>query len=453
LVLFLTSCTTGPDYFKPSIHIPEKYKEADGEWKIAQPQDDKNHGSWWNIFNDPNLNKLVEQVDISNQNVAGAAAQYQQALALVSQARSAYFPTVGGSLATTREKTSLSSQQSSRTPFTLYNSSLNASWEPDIWGSISRSTEASEAGAEASASNLAAVQLSMQGSLVQTYFQLRALDAIQKTLDDAVDSYQKLLTYTLNRYAKGVASKLDVVQAESQLQTAQAQAADNRVNRATYEHAIAVLIGKSPSEFSILPAVLELTPPDTPFQVPSALLERRPDIAQAERLMAQTNAQIGVAISAYFPIFTLTAAGGYESYSFAKWFSSPPLFWSLGPQLAATFFDGGLRSAKVDAARAAYDQSVATYRQTVLTAFQDVEDNLATLRILRKEKDYQRAAVESAQKALTITKNQYKAGTATIADILNAMITLYTTQKNAITIAGRQMVAAAGFVKALGGGW
>lgn len=478
-LLLLSSCMVGPDYVKPNVQTPEKYKEAIGDWKIADPKDDCDRGPWWTVFNDLELNKLEEQATRSNNTIAIADAQYRQAIALVTQARAGYFPTVAHAISESRAKsagigtspsntnattvqdasgattsgTSLTGAATSGSQFNIYSTALTAAWEPDLWGSVGRQVESSEAGEQAGEANLATMRLSIQGTLAQTYFQMRALDVAQKFLDGAVTDYQKFLELTNNRFKQGVAGQLDVVQAKAQLETAQVAAIDNGISRAQFEHAIAVLVGQPPSNFSILPSAEPLFPPVIPIQFPSVLLERRPDIAQAERQMQQNSALIGVALSAYYPVLTLTGTGGFNSTNFAKWFMAPAQFWTFGPLVTSTLFDGGLRAGKVSAARATYDQSVANYRQVVLAAFQDVEDNIAALRILKSELSVQNQAVESAKSVLKITVNQYKAGTVAYTDVVTAQTGVYTAEKNAIAIAGRQMVAAVGLIKALGGGW
>jgi NodT family efflux transporter outer membrane factor (OMF) lipoprotein len=334
-----------------------------------------------------------------------------------------------------------------------YNLSLDASWEPDLWGKVSRTVSAQEAGQQGAAATLANARLSAQGTLAQTYFSLRELDAMQKLLDDTVVAYEKSLKLTQNQYAQGVAARSDVIQAQAQLQSAQAAAIDNGIARAEDEHAIAVLVGQPASTFSIPPVPLTATPPSVPAQMPSALLERRPDIAAAERAAKAANEQIGVAISAFFPSLTLSASGGFESSVLSQLLTAPARFWTLGPQLAGTIFDGGLRSAQTEAARAAYDEDVAVYRQTVLAAFQDVEDNLASQRILEQEIGVQQQAVISAQQALAIVTNQYKSGTVAYLSVLTAQTTAFTAEQKLATLSGERMVSSVGLVKALGGGW
>ena len=457
LALILGSCSVGPDYERPTVVVPEQFKEASKDWKIAEPQEDNIDCKWWEVFNDPVLNDLEEQLDISNQTIVSFEAQYRQAIALVDQAIAAYFPTIGANSAITRQKLSQNASTSTFTtspkPFTDYTASLTATWAPDLFGVVRRNVEAFEDAAEASEAQLAGARLTAQASLAQIYFQLRTLDVIQKALDDTVASYEKTLTLTKNRFAQGVAGQSDVLLSLSLLQSAQAQAIDNKILRDQYEHAIAVLIGEAPANFTLDCNKSNLNPPSIPLLLPSELLERRPDIAQTERLVAQANANIGLAVAAYFPLLNLGATGGYDSHIFATWFSAPALFWSIGPQLTATLFDGGLRDAKLEGAEATYDQTVANYRQTVLTAFQDVEDNLTSLNILKDEAKVQDAALATSRKALEILLNQYKSGTASMSDVITAEVNTFAAQKNALTIAGRRMTAAVGLIKALGGGW
>lgn len=456
--VLLAGCAVGPDYHRPDTSIPAAYKEAPAGWKVAQPADRTDRGPWWTVYNDPQLDALIGKLNASNQTIAQSAAAYRQARALVTEARAAYFPTVGFTGSATRSRSAVSSAAASSGinsgPInTNYNIGLDASWEPDLWGKVSRTVSAQRAGEAAAAADLANARLSQQALLAQTYFQLRTSDALQKLLDDTVKSYQQSLTLTQNQYAQGVAARADVIQAQTQLQSAQASAIDNGVARAQYEHAIATLIGEPASTFSLPPNPLAAEPPITPVDVPSAILERRPDIAAAERRAASANEQIGVAIAAFFPTLTLSATGGFQSSVWSQLFTLPARFWTVGPQLAATLFDAGLRAAQTDAARATYDQDVAAYRLAVLTAFQDVEDNLASQRILAQEIDVQRQAVDSAEHALAIVTNQYKAGTVAYLNVLTAQTTAFTAQQKLSTIAGQRMVSSVGLVKALGGGW
>ncbi|AHI65067.1 efflux transporter outer membrane subunit [Burkholderia thailandensis] len=451
--VLLAGCAVGPDYHRPDAAIPAAYKEAPPGWKVAQPADRADRGPWWSIYDDPQLNALVDKLNASNQTVAQYAAAYRQARALVAQARASYFPTLGLTASESRASSALSSSTTTRTIGNTYNVGLDASWEPDLWGKVSRTVGAQKAGEAAAAADLANARLSAQATLAQTYFQLRAADATQKLLDDTVASYQKSLQLTQNQYAQGVAARSDVIQAQTQLQSAQAAAIDNGIARAQYEHAIATLVGEPASTFSLPPMPLTAEPPAMPIDVPSAILERRPDVAAAERRAAAANEQIGVAIAAFFPTLTLSASGGFQSSVWSQLFTLPARFWSVGPQLAATLFDAGLRAAQTEAARATYDQDVAAYRAAVLSAFQDVEDNLASQRILEQEIAVQRQAVESARHALDITLNQYKAGTVAYLNVLTAQTTAFSAQQKLSTISGQRMVSSVGLVKALGGGW
>ncbi|WP_175676254.1 efflux transporter outer membrane subunit [Burkholderia ambifaria] len=458
--VLLAGCAVGPDYHRPDTSIPAAFKEAPAGWKVAQPADRADRGPWWSVYNDPQLDALIGKLNASNQTIAQSAAAYRQARALVAEARAAYFPTVGLTASGSRARSGRTSTSSSASGFgsssaisNSYSVGLDASWEPDLWGKVSRSVSAQRAGEAAAAADLANARLSQQALLAQTYFQLRTSDALQKLLDDTVKSYGDSLRLTQNQYAQGVAARADVIQAQTQLQSAQAAAIDNGVARAQYEHAIATLIGEPASTFSLPPNPLTAQPPITPVDVPSALLERRPDIAAAERRAASANEQIGVAIAAFFPTLTLSATGGFQSSVWSQLFTLPARFWTVGPQLAATLFDAGLRAAQTDAARATYDQDVAAYRLAVLTAFQDVEDNLASQRILAQEVDVQRQAVDSAEHALAIVTNQYKAGTVAYLNVLSAQTTAFTAQQKLATIAGQRMVSSVGLVKALGGGW
>jgi NodT family efflux transporter outer membrane factor (OMF) lipoprotein len=454
LATVLAGCAVGPDYQRPAAQIPASYKEAAPGWKVAQPADQQDRGDWWSIYEDPQLNALEDKLSASNQTIAQFAAAYRQARALVGEARAAYFPTVGASAGATRSGNRSSSTSSSSSRISnSFNVQLDASWEPDLWGSVSRSVNAQKAGQQSAAADLANARLSAQATLAQTYFSLRSLDATQKLLDETVAAYQRSLQLTKNQYAAGVAARSDVIQAQTQLQSAQAAAIDNGVQRAQDEHAIAVLAGEPASTFSIPPLPLTATPPNAPAQMPSALLERRPDIASAERKAAAANEQIGVAIAAFFPTLTLSATGGFQSSVFSQLLTAPSRFWTLGPQLAATIFDAGLRQAKTEAARASYDQDVASYRQSVLAAFQDVEDNLASQRILAQEIVVQQQAVESARQALAIVTNEYKAGTVGYISVLTAQTTAFTAEQKLQSIAGQRMVSSVGLVKALGGSW
>ncbi|CDZ76038.1 Outer membrane protein OprM precursor [Legionella massiliensis] len=480
--LFLTSCSVGPDYHRPGVTLSTKFKEAKGSafkpepkdgWKLAKPQDEVNRGEWWKIFHDPELNALEEQLNLYNQNIANAVANYYQTQYIVDEARANYFPTVASAFNIFRQRqaggatsffSSSNGTTSSQTAVTgaviprartntTYSAFLTASWEPDIWGLVRRTVEADVAAAQANQALLAVTALSMQGSLAQFYFELRALDRDQQLLNDTVVGYKKALALTKNRYHSGVASRADIVQAQSQLETAQAQAINNGILRSQYEHAIAVLIGRPPANFAMHFLPLRARPPVIPVTIPSVWLERRPDVAQAERLMQQANAQIGVAVAAFYPSLSLSATASASGRNFYRLIHTPALGWSSGLQLAETIFDAGLRNATVGAAKAAYMAQIAAYRQTVLTAFQDVEDNLVSLRLLKEQSVVQDAAAASAQEALKLVINQYKAGTVPYSSVITAQIAAYNAQKAAYDVIGLEMTSAVGLVKALGGGW
>ncbi|UFS69215.1 efflux transporter outer membrane subunit [Geomonas sp. RF6] len=463
--LALTACSVGPDYVKPSAEVPTQYKETHPPdapfketkgWKVAQPGDPGLSSTWWELFGDPQLNALESQVEISNQNIKEAEANFRQARALVREARSGYFPTVTTSPSVTRSRTpggSSSGRSGAGATFTDFNLPADATWEIDIWGRVRRAVEGSRGRAEASAADLAAVRLSAQAELARNYFLLRVQDTQQRLLDATVANYQKALELTRNRYDSGVAARAEVLQAETQLQSTKAQALDLQVQRAQLEHAIALLIGKSPASFSLKAEELKPTFPVIPVALPSQLLERRPDIAAAERRMAAANADIGVAKAAYFPSLSISASAGFQALSAADWLLWPSRFWSIGTSLGQVLFDGGLRRARSEEAVAAYEANVAAYRQSVLVAFQEVEDNLVALRVLEEEAKVQEAAVVAARQSVDVSLNQYRAGTISY---LNVVVTQYAALNNeraAVDILGRRLAASVGLVKALGGGW
>ncbi len=454
----LGACTVGPDYVRPPVEAPAAYKEA-GNWKPAEPQDDANRGSWWRIYHDPVLDQLMQQVNVSNQNLARAEAQYRQALALVGSARAAYYPSVTGSVSNTRSRASATTIATptaapvSRGVVVNHNLPFQASWAPDVWGNVRRAVEASESGAQASAGDVEAARLSAQAALAQSYYQLRALDAQRKLLEDTIAAYSKSLQLVQNQYAAGIVAKADVITAQAQLKTAQAQAIDLGVQRAQLEHAIATLIGKPAPSFSIARAPLNAVPPVIPVALPSALLERRPDIAAAERRMQQANAQIGVAEAAWFPTLSLTGASGLQSATMVDWLTAPSRFWSFGAAFSETLFNGGLRQANRDQALAVYDAAVAAYRQTVLAGLQQVEDNLAAVRILEEEAVVQAEAVKLSEQSLALTLNQYEAGRVSFINVVVAQTAALANQSNAVGILARRMSASVQLVAALGGGW
>lgn len=453
LATWLSGCAVGPDYVRPPTAIPDNFKEIKG-WKQAHPRDHILPGQWWEIFKDARLNTLEEQVAKANQSIAEAEAQYRQAQHLVQSARSAYFPTANITASANRFRAASGQNIAVRGVNNLFGFAGAMAWEPDLWGSVRRQVESNSGNAQASAATLQALRLSTQATLAANYFQLRALDAQKALFDETVAAYQKTLDITKNRYAVGIIAKTDVVQAETQLESARAQAIALGVQRAALEHAIAVLIGKTPAELSISVAPLEATPPPIPVSLPSELLERRPDIAGAERKIAAANAQIGVAKAAFFPTLNLAANNGYQSNTLSTAFAAAGRYWALGPAGAAlTVLDGGAKQAQYKQAIDGFDASVAFYKQTVLTGFQEVEDNLAALRILEEQAHVQDKAVDAARQALTMTTNQYKAGTISFLNVMTAQTAALSNQQTAVQILGDRLEASVQLVKALGGGW
>lgn len=452
-VLLLAACTVGPDYVRPAPveTMPAAYKELEG-WKVAQPRDGSVPERWWELYNDPALNSLEERVAISNLTVASAEARFRQARAAVQGARAGYFPAFSAGASATRSRRSVNAGSGGSTA-SDFQIPLDVSWELDLWGRIRRGVEAGTADAQAGAADLAAATLSAQAELAGDYFQLRVLDAQKQLLDATVTAYRKSLELTKNRYDAGVAAKSDLLQAETQLKSTEAQAIDLGIQRAQLEHAIALLIGTPPAAFSLPSAPLAATVPVIPAGLPSEILERRPDIASSERSVAAANARIGVARAAYFPTVTLSATAGLEASSLASLFTWPSRFWSIGPALSETLFDGGARTARTEQATAAYDATVAAYRETVLTAFQEVEDNLAALRILEEEMRVQEQAVQAARQVATITMNQYQAGTVAYLNVLVAQTIALANERTALGILGRRITASVLLVKAVGGGW
>jgi NodT family efflux transporter outer membrane factor (OMF) lipoprotein len=464
LLLISAGCAVGPNYKRPSAvappsfkeQPPSNFKEAEAAgWKQSQPGDAYSKGRWWELYNDAALNALEEQVNVSNQNVLQAEAQYRQAKAAVGVARSALSPTVstapGATFAGGTSSTgSTAGGSGTRKSFTL---PVNISWEPDLWGNIRRSVTASAATAQSLAANVGNARLLYQAELAQDYFGLHGNDGEAELLTRTEASYKEYVTLTGNRVSAGVASDLDVAQAETQLYAVQSQLMDLGVERAAFEHAIAILIGKAPADLTIAPVTLKTLPPSVPLGVPSELLERRPDIASAERQVAAANEQIGIAIAAFYPNLSLTGGGGLESSSLAKWFTWPSRFWSVGAQLADTLFDAGRRRGVVAEQQAAYDATVAAYRETVLTAMQQVEDNLAALRILAAEADKVQQTIQAANRALEISTVQYKSGTVDYLAVITAQATLLSADVTAITLLNRRLSASVLLIEGLGGGW
>ncbi len=444
----LAGCVVGPDYRRPTTPTPTAFKEA-SDWRPAAPADDAPRGPWWRVFGDAELDALEAQVEVSNQTLRAALGRYDQALALTGQARAAYAPTLSASAGATRSRNAAGSA-------TVDSVLASAAWEPDLWGKVRRSVEASEASAQASRADLEGTRLSLQAQLAQNYFVLRVADAQIRMFDETVVLYTRSVELTRNRYQAGVVTRADVSAAESQLASAQASRTDASIARAQLEHSIAVLTGRAPAEFNLPPRPVLPTAqplPQIPALLPAQLLERRPDIAGAERRVAAANAQIGVTQSAWYPSLSIAASGGYRGGSLANLLSAPNQIWSIGPALVGALFDGGARQSATDAARAGFETATAQYRQTVLSAFQEVEDNLAAIRILAEEAVYQREAVRAGIDALTAANNQYKAGTVSYANVIVAQTLLLAAQRAELDIRSRSLAANVALIRALGGGW
>jgi NodT family efflux transporter outer membrane factor (OMF) lipoprotein len=454
-------CVVGPPYHRPEVAAVPAYKEAAGQdagsgWKIAQPQDAVLRGNWWELFDDPKLNELEQQAAGANQDIVGAFASFLQARAQVREARAQYFPTltVGASVTRSRQRAPAgvngSGEAVQGNDFSL---PFDASWTPDLWGRVRNLVKGQVAAAQASAADLVNTRLTIQAELAVDYFQLRAQDALIQLGTATVDAYRQSLNYTRAQYETGIGTDEAVAQAEVQMRTAQAQATNLGIARAQYEHAIALLVGKPASAFTLPPEPFGVKVPQVPVAVPSELLERRPDVAANERLVAQANAQIGVAKAAYFPTLTLSASAGFESSTLADWLKWPSRVWSLGPSVSETIFDGGLRGATVDQYRAAEEQAAATYRKTVLTAFQQVEDNLAGLRVLMQEIREQDDAVDSSQRFVNIATDRYKLGLDPYLDVMTAQTSLFSNQQAAVNLRMQQLNDCVQLIEALGGGW
>ena len=455
--LVLTGCAVGPRYSRPQASSPPSFKELPPGWKEAQPGDQTLRGKWWEIFQDSQLNLLEDKVNVSNQTLKAAFDQFLQARALVRFHRADLYPAVTAGAAASRNRLSTNRGQTTalaRTNFTdVQLPTVNASYEPDLFGRIRLNIEASRARAQASAGDLESVSLSLHADLAVDYFQLRTLDAEEQLLNSTVSAYEKALELTQNRYKGGVSSAVDVAQAQTQLENTRAQAVDVQVARTQFEHAIATLTGEPASSFSIPFAPWDAPPPLIPVGVPSDLLERRPDIAASERRIAAANAQLGIARAAYFPVLSLSASGGFESSTITNLISGPAGFYSLGANAIVTAFDVGRRRSVTEQSKAAYDQSVANYRQTILTAFQEVEDNLAALRILDQEATTQKAAVDAAEKSLGLSVNRYKGGVTTYLEVTTAQGIALNDERLAVEILARRMSASVLLIQALGGGW
>ena len=473
--LLLNGCNVGPKYHKPTAQTPPAYKELTPEqmkdtegWKTAQPQDDVIHGKWWEMYHDPKLDALEEQVNISNQSIAAATASFFAAQALVKEARSQLFPTVTTSPSISRSLQSSTlrgfsstaggaavsaSTSSNNSQFMNYTLPFTASWEPDLWGRIRNTIKSNTYAAQASAADLEFTRLSVQSAVAIDYFDLRVEDSLKQLLDSTVKAYEVSLDLTQALYETGIDSQESVSQAATLLDSTRALDTGVGIARAQFEHAIALLVGQPASTFSLPMEPLNAGPPAIPLGVPSQLLERRPDIAASERLVAQANAQIGIAKAAFYPTVTLSGTAGFETSSLAQWLTWPSRFFSVGPSATETIFEGGLRRATVQQFQATYNQTVANYRQTVLTAFQQVEDNLAALRILSLEIQQQDTAVKSAEQTLALATDRYKLGIDPYLNVITAQTALLSNQQTAVTLRNQQMTASVQLIEALGGGW
>jgi NodT family efflux transporter outer membrane factor (OMF) lipoprotein len=455
MTVTMAGCMVGPKYARPAVPTAptDTFKEVDG-WKTAQPGDQLQRGSWWEIFGDPKLNELEAQLTISNQDLKVAQARFQQARAVIRINRSAEFPTISTApgIASLRDSANQPYLPTTSTtgefilPFDL-------SYEVDVWGRVRRTVSASREEAQATAADLETVSLSLHAELAFDYFELRSADAQKQLLDDTVKTYQDALELTTNRFEGGAAPKSDVAQAQTQLQTTMVRDTDVAVQRAQFEHAIAILMGKPPAAFSLPPSPLHVEPPSIAAGLPSQLLERRPDIAAAERRVAEANDQIGIAHAAYFPTIVLSATAGLEGNSITNWFTWPSRFWAVGPEALETLFDAGRRHATSQAALANYDATVAGYRETTLTALEQVEDNLAALRILEQEARQQQTATASAQESLQIFTDRYIGGADPYLQVLTAQTIALQNERNDVDILRRRMDASVLLIKALGGGW
>jgi len=455
----LAGCTIGPEYHRPAAPIPASYKELKG-WRPAQPRNAASNQPWWSIYDDPVLEGLERQVAVSNQTLKASEAAFRAATAIVAEARAGLVPTVTAAGAASRSSQPIGSSLSGRGGGSAghiiqnsFSAGPSVSWVPDIWGRIRRTVESDVANAQASAADLAAATLSAQATLAIDYFELRTVDALKVVLDATIAAYRQSLEIARNQFNAGFAAQTDVFTAQAQLDNARAQEIALGVQRAALEHAIAVLIGKPPAELALAPGPLATAVPVMPPGLPSTLIERRPDIAAAERAMAAANAQIGVAETAYFPDLTLTGALNFASSELGNVFSAANSAWSVGAQLAGTVFDGGLRGAQVAAARALYDQSVALYRQTALQGLQQVEDQLAALRVLEEEAQAQASALRAARAAEQLALNQYQAGTVAYTTVVVAQTTALGDEQAALTLRESRLVASVSLVEALGGGW
>ena len=463
VALLLAGCAVGPRYVRPTAPVPPAYKEsppaAAGDWKSAEPGDQAARGKWWEVFGDLELSALEERVDVSNQQLARAEAAWRVARAVARVAKADYFPTITASPSVTRAHgigRSVTTGQATiptATTTTFYQVPFDASWEADVFGRIRRNVEANVAGAQAAEGNLESLRLAMHADLAVDWFMLRGLDAQKKLLDDVVAAYATALQLTRNRHDQGIVSGVDVAQAETQLENTRVQSTDLAVARTQLEHAIAILVGVPPAQLAISAGPLQPSPPLIPPELPSELLERRPDIAASERRVAAANAQVGVATAGFFPRLLVSASAGWQSGVLSTLFSAPNGFWSLGPQLVQTIFAGGRLRAAREQARASYDEAVASYRETVLEALQEVEDNLAASRILAEEAEQQAVAVAAAERLLRLSRTRYEGGITTYLEVIVAQSAALSSERAAVDLQTRRMVASVNLVRALGGGW
>lgn len=456
-VALLSACAVGPDYQRPQTAEIAQFKEAEG-WRQANPSDSLARGAWWELYGDQQLNALIEKLNSSNQTVAQSEAQFRQAQALVRSARGAFYPSVDLSLGKTRSSQGTGSSSSSLSSSSsgirdTYNAQLGVSWEADVWGKLRRGLEADEANAQASFADLAAMRLSQQSELVQNYLQLRVIDQQKRLLEATVAAYERSLKMTQNQYRAGVSGRDAVAQAQTQLKSTQADLVDLIWQRAQFENAIAVLTGEAPANFSIAESQGIPNLPQVPLSLPSQLLERRPDIASAERSVIAANANVGVAKAAYYPDLTLSLSGGYSSSTSKNLISLPNRFWSVGPQLSLPLFDGGIRSAEVDRSEAAYDETVARYRQTVLDGFREVENYLVQLKVYEDEAAVRQEALDAARDSLRLTENQYKAGLIAYIDVVVVQATALSNERSVLNILQSRLIASVQLIAALGGGW
>ncbi|WP_415762553.1 efflux transporter outer membrane subunit [Pseudomonas sp. CP4] len=456
-VALLSACAVGPDYQRPQTAEIVQFKEAEG-WRQANPSDSLARGAWWELYGDQQLNALIEKLNSANQTVAQSEAQFRQAQALVRSARGAFYPSVDLSLGKNRSSQGTGSSSSSLSSSSsgirdTYTAQLGVSWEADVWGKLRRGLEADEANAQASFADLAAMRLSQQSELVQNYLQLRVIDQQKRLLEATVAAYERSLKMTQNQYRAGVSGRDAVAQAQTQLKSTQADLVDLIWQRAQFENAIAVLTGEAPANFSIAESESIPKLPQVPLSLPSQLLERRPDIASAERSVIAANANVGVAKAAYYPDLTLSLSGGYSSSTSKNLISLPNRFWSVGPQLSLPLFDGGIRSAEVDRSEAAYDETVARYRQTVLDGFREVENYLVQLKVYEDEAAVRQEALDAARDSLRLTENQYKAGLIAYIDVVVVQATALSNERSVLNILQNRLIASVQLIAALGGGW